>query len=446
MNAIYKHASYILAIPDLHKKYLKKNTANKEVLDLMVIYKETIYKEIYYYQQHHKHYEHDHHEHRQGSFISMLKNMVVENEDIKMNEDIKKIYQFLAYLLDDWANRVWVISEYQIAKQKYKKYGTPLKYMFTPLFMYQLPLFSYRFDDDDDDQQYIANHGNANQNNKAFICQEVSDPKNFNQFVKSRFMQRTYLDMILNSNATRNEDRFNAILPSWDKYKHLIKNVSDWHITDMTSVRLKLYEIMEDDLWGKATLLYACSIHYPIRSINLPSFASIHDKDSLELIEKEKINIAYDNYENTLLENIQSQEEKEEKDHIKKMIYEHKMNSMPIWNENLISIQLKHQFPYHYLSVKSNTYFIKEIEEWLKKDIISAHSLLRKYGDCLHYVCIPFFIFTVPDYIDVFPSYGSVIYLLGNIDKNKWILHKEYTLGTFESIHFCTNDYTFNIY
>ncbi|CAO3638586.1 unnamed protein product [Cunninghamella blakesleeana] len=69
-------------------------------------------------------------------------------------------------------------------------------------------------------------------------------------------MQRSHLDMILNSNASRNEDRFNAILSSWNEYSHLIKNkdtISKWNITNMTLVRLKLYEIM-DDLWDKVII------------------------------------------------------------------------------------------------------------------------------------------------------------------------------------------------
>lgn len=55
---------------------------------------------------------------------------------------------------------------------------------------------------------------------------------------------------MIKSNAIINEGRSYTILPSWNKYKHLIKNkntISSWNITDIVSIGLKLYEIMNDD-------------------------------------------------------------------------------------------------------------------------------------------------------------------------------------------------------
>lgn len=96
--------------------------------------------------------------------------------------------------------------------------------------------------------------------------------------------------MILNSNASRNEDRFYAILPSWKKYNHLIEDnntIPNWNITDMVLVKLKLYQIT-DDLWDKARLLLVYSIH--IDKPIFPSFATYNDLH-LHLAEKDDIDI-----------------------------------------------------------------------------------------------------------------------------------------------------------
>lgn len=66
---------------------------------------------------------------------------------------------------------------------------------------------------------------------------KVDDHKKLIQFLGTRFTQRAHLDTIFNSNITRNEDRFNVILPSWTKYCHLIKDnntISSWEIINMT--------------------------------------------------------------------------------------------------------------------------------------------------------------------------------------------------------------------
>ncbi|CAO3638046.1 unnamed protein product [Cunninghamella blakesleeana] len=131
--------------------------------------------------------------------------------------------------------------------------------------------------------------------NNIFTYQKVNDTKTFDRFVKERFMQRSHLDMILNSNATRNEDRFNVFLLSWNKYSHVIKNkntISRWNITDMISIRLKLYEIMNNgNLWDQAKLLYAISLEYfDNHNVFFPVFSSRCDIDKMNSFEK-------DNYE-----------------------------------------------------------------------------------------------------------------------------------------------------
>ncbi|CAO3638482.1 unnamed protein product [Cunninghamella blakesleeana] len=344
MNQIYQNASYILAVPDLHKGYLEKNTANIEVIDLIEKNKETIYHDIYNHQQ------------QQDSKMK-LENKIMEYDELK------KAYQFLAYLMEDWSNRAWVISEYHIAKEKYKKEGIPLKYAFISVISGPIgqSFFSYHFDDDDyqQKQQYTTNNEYDNKNNNKLNYMDATDVKTFHQFVKERFMQRPHLDMMLNSNAARNEDRFHAILPSWNEYKHLMKDVSKWNITDMISVRLKLYEIINNgDLWDKAKLLHACLIKDDYKAAILPTYASRYNPDNLRIVEKYNYNNAiYSKFEEKLLSHLSFCKGEKKANQIKQLMDEYKMNSKPIWTENLISIQF---VDCGYLSIKVNSYFIKK--------------------------------------------------------------------------------------
>ncbi|CAO3637472.1 unnamed protein product [Cunninghamella blakesleeana] len=440
MNQIYQNATCILAIPDLHKEYLLKNPANKEILDLIYYkYSKIIYDDIYNYQ-------HEYQQQQQDTLVERIENKIQGNDEFKNNE-LKKVYQFLAYLIEEWSNRAWVISEYQIAKEKYKKHGIPLKYMFISLFQIELdkqPFFSYQFNDNDNyiqQQKCTINNENDDKNNNLSINQNVYDIKTFYQFVKSRFMQRPHLEMILNSNAKRNEDRFNAILPSWNRYSHLIKNVSDWNITDMTSVRLKLYEIMnDDDLWDKAKLLNACS-SYTVQPM-LPSFASHYNMDKLRIVEKCIYDVTYKEFEEKQLKLRIPTFSPKLAEKMKLLINEYETNSKVIWTENLISIRFEQQS--YCLIVKSKSYFIKK----KKHDSYFINHLKSKlrldYNDEIHCVFLPFFTFPTPDspymYLD-----SSSINLVGNWNKNKWILMFDLSCN-YRSEHFKYDDYTFNIY
>ncbi|CAO3637190.1 unnamed protein product [Cunninghamella blakesleeana] len=454
MNQIYTNATYILAIPDLHKEYLLKNVANKEILDLIVYkYRETIYNEIFNMKHSvnndkikslmiHSSQQQQQQQHTNNDLLSIFQKLKIENDELKKEikeskskqemDELKKVYQFLAYLIDDWSNRAWVISEYHIAKEKYKKHGTPLKYTFISLYknFEGWPFFSYHFNDDsDEDQQqhYTINNENNDMNRKRLTGQEVNDSKTLNQFVKERFMQRSHLEMILNSNASRNEDRFNAILPSWKEYNHIIKNkdtVSKWNITDMTSVMLKLYEIMNNgNLWDKAGLLYANTLRYlDGRKIIFPTFACRLDIDKLKLIERVNYNnIAYKEFEEKALEYIQRQLGRNEVVEIKQLINEYKINSKAIWTENLTSIQFEQN--HCRLLLKSKKYIIKNDISY-RWDYFQE-KLSLDHDDELHYVCIPFFTFTIPEcaeYLKLY-IYTSQICLVGNMDKNVWVYY-----------------------
>ncbi|CAO3650375.1 unnamed protein product [Cunninghamella blakesleeana] len=438
MNHIYKKASYIVAIPDLHQFYLRKNLLNNEIMNLIWEKQDILLKNISHY--HHKNNKQE------------IKNNVYGNDDNDDgnvddddDEDIKKAYQYLAYLIQDWSNRVWVISEYQIAKEKYDQYGTPLKFMFMSLLSSLPPLddnhihfFSHYFD----------NNGPRTTINHILSYTNVMNSNQLIHFLNTRFLHKSYMDMILNSNASKNEDRFNAILPLWKKKRK--NHPSSIVITDKISVRLKLYDIM-NDLWDNATLLYACSGFALQTVVILPSFASYYDDTYLKIIEKENIPLAYELYKTSAISSSSSSS-------YSKLtcydFYHHKVNDTikydessltSIYTENLKSIQF-HQY---YLSIQSSIYFIYQVKDiWLDEIILSYSSLERDDYDCLYYVFIPFFKFTLPDCLQVPPPMtGSNICLLGNKDKNRWVLFNyESFKNKFNSYHFCSDHYTFNIY
>ncbi|CAO3627662.1 unnamed protein product [Cunninghamella echinulata] len=399
MTEIYQNATFILAVPDLHRTYLNKNPANIDSLDLIYQNGKTIYEGI-------------------------LNNNSTVHEGIEENENIKKAYKFLEYLIMDWSNRAWVISEYHIAS---KKIGTPLKYIFISLLDGILShegfqfFFTYNFDQ----------HCNTT----------IMEADNVNSFIKSLkkiFLQRSFLEKIINSNATKNEDRFNAIFPSWKKYSHHIRNrntVSEWGITNMTSVLLKLYEIM--DLWDKATLLYACSTHLQLPIS--PTFASQFKDDTFCLIEKDDFISATECYSQTLLNHLLNINGNNKNDEEYQKIDEMKFGS--IYADNLLDIQYIHTS----LSVKPNKYFSVKLEYTFDQEFLSTY--LLENNDSLKSVFIPFFTFTIPKYADVPPVDGSGIYLLGDIDKNRWIIIPKfrYCMVVYEYLPY-SNNYTFNIY
>ncbi|CAO3653395.1 unnamed protein product [Cunninghamella echinulata] len=449
MSEIYKRATYILAVPDLHYEYLRYNPANRYLLDLVEKYRKIIYMDIL----------------NDGSLVNVdnakdeeIKNKYKTHQLLnyfindrqsygennnkldEKNEDIRKVYKFLAYLTQDWSNRAWVISEYQIAKEKEKNQGTPLKYIFIYLLFSEVStFFSYSFD------HQFTNIGinNNNDGNNKINYSQVDSSSKFINFLRTRFIQQDHLNMLLNSNATRNEDRFNAILSSWKKYSYLIKNkntISNWNITDMISVRLKLYELM-DDLWDKARLLYACS-HFDIGLPILPSYASQCNGDYLYLNEKDNAHIAYETYLAYILSFCYKMYGNY--DSARQLLDNTKKEFESIYTDNILTIQLNPH--YYYLSIKSIKYFIIEMEDHIfDQEFLSNYSL--KDDDSLKFIWIPFFTFTIPDFTEILPLKGSRIVLLGNMNHNKWILLSRYSLrGNYQEVTCCSDKYTFNIY
>ncbi|CAO3637242.1 unnamed protein product [Cunninghamella blakesleeana] len=226
MKHIYK-TTYILAIPDLHKEYLLKHLETNEIMNLIKKNRDKIYNEIF----------------NVKDLITGSTRQQQHTNNNNNNNNNNNKYSFIPKLKKiGWSSRTWVISEYQIAKEKYIQNGISFKYWFLSFNEYT-SFFSYPFEDDNDDHQNQCTINN-DKNTSIQTYQEVSDSKTFHQFIKSRFIQRTHLEMILNSNSIRNRELFYAILPLCNGYNYFIESVAEWNITDMTSVRLKLYETM----------------------------------------------------------------------------------------------------------------------------------------------------------------------------------------------------------
>ncbi|CAO3653218.1 unnamed protein product [Cunninghamella echinulata] len=442
MSEIYKKATYILAVPDLHLRYLRNNPANTQALYLIQKHRETIYQAILNSQTTNKNENANKLKKKVRGFLNYLGNIFQSNN----KKDIKIAYEYLAYLIEDWSNRAWVISEYHIAKIKEENQGTPLKFTFISLLNVQMSYFiSYKFDYDN----INLNIDEDGSDNEIISYKNVDSSSKFINFLKTRFTQRQHLHMLLGSNASRNEDRFNAILPSWNKYNHLIKDkntISNWHVTDMISVRLKLYEIM-DDLWDKAVLLQSCS---PFKSPPiLPSFACHTDINYLFLIEKDNLKYTYESYLSELED--YAFEKFGNDDSIQQYILDDndsnekiELLSSSLYTENLMDIQLNTEL--NCLSIKAKKYFIFKIEEYVyDQETFLSYSL--KIDDDLKYLYVPFFTFAVPDFAQALPWHGSGILLIGNMIQNRWVLVPKYNPGEKPEEYICySDDYTLNIY
>ncbi|CAO3649664.1 unnamed protein product [Cunninghamella blakesleeana] len=243
MVDIFKKATYILAVLDLHKHYLMELEINEETIGFIKKYRNILHKGI-----------------KQHTIIQIIKDKI-----IKGNKEKIQAFEFLVYLLNVWSNHAWHSL----------KANT---------------IFPYNFD------WYHKNW--------ISLCDMKNNSK-YNKFLKLQFTQhyQIYLQMILNSAATKKEDRFHAILPIWDKHHYPIKDkntVPNWNITRFRSVILKLYEIASNnDLWNKARLLYVCShfystcFYYPTFC---PSFATYYRRDSLKLDEIGNLGVKYKHY------------------------------------------------------------------------------------------------------------------------------------------------------
>ncbi|KAI8078884.1 uncharacterized protein BX664DRAFT_369288 [Halteromyces radiatus] len=158
-------------------------------------------------------------------------------------EDYIRALRYLAHVVNDWANRVWVMNECSIERR------SKIKLWFLSI------SYNVGFDDRSIELLDLFNE---------------SRPTRFDQPLK----ERSFLDMMLNSKAARNEDRFYAILPLFKAFKHYVDDhdISNWGITDHLSVRPQLFRMVK--LQEKLAILLSCTIAGFSSDVVLPSFVS----------------------------------------------------------------------------------------------------------------------------------------------------------------------------
>ncbi|CAO3588633.1 unnamed protein product [Absidia cylindrospora] len=199
---------------------------------------------------------------------------------IERNTAIRQSIEFLTDLIKDWSSRVWVISEFNIAKKK-----NNLKAWFIQLaptdedssvfrgLNNEFTFFKFGFDDHSYPDEAMLAFYNQTQHESRIDRLHSSNPvyDRFHYTLIRHLHQQTFVEMILKSKASRNEDRFYSILPL-SEYADQITEVSHWDIHSMLSVKLKLYEMMNTR--DKLNLLFWSSNKNAIINGILPTFAT----------------------------------------------------------------------------------------------------------------------------------------------------------------------------
>ncbi|ORZ07439.1 hypothetical protein BCR42DRAFT_426254 [Absidia repens] len=198
---------------------------------------------------------------------------------------IRQSMEFLTDLIVDWSSRVWVISEYHLAKKK-----NNLKFWFTQLMPDTDKILSiccshhkgflfFKFDFDGP-SAVILNTKDDLFSTPDVTAETRSSSSNpvylkLHHTLMRQLNRQTFLEMILKSNASKNEDRFYSILPLSEYQRELVnKNAVDqWNINTLLSVKLKLFEFMTTR--DKLNLLFmSCNKSTSNIGRVLPTFAT----------------------------------------------------------------------------------------------------------------------------------------------------------------------------
>jgi hypothetical protein len=240
MSNIYQRASYILAVPDLHLSYLKKaNIRNRDAINNIDEYADYIYnllrgkvdKLVYPKQQwiHEDHYKAAKKLQLHSSTTNLHKFQAkifdkVEATNLKVRkwannedgwkpltsnqvQDIKNAVSYLSGLILDWSTRVWVISEFHIAKNKEHR---KLKFWFMALDSkpHYIKKTDGFFEFDFDNTMPIENPLEVLFEKATFYDPLIDDVvaayKSFKFTMMYQLNQQSFLEMMLKSKASRN--------------------------------------------------------------------------------------------------------------------------------------------------------------------------------------------------------------------------------------------------
>ncbi|ORZ06505.1 hypothetical protein BCR42DRAFT_427234 [Absidia repens] len=217
--------------------------------------------------------------------------------------------------------------------------------------------------------------------------------------------------MILNSNASKNEDRFYSILPL-SEYKNILlseNEVDQWNISTMVSVKVKLFEFM--GIKDKLNLLFmsgsVCT--YNIGTV-LPTFATSTLSSAVhsDYVTLDSAKYPY----NFDLAN-------------KSTIMLHYQPTSSNNNNN----KGKYASHLYYLNIKPMEYSMKvDSRDWYSSTTPLKIALLKRLliddpNATIDVVYIPAYsVKNTNTYPDTISYHYDAIILLGNFRKNKWIL------------------------
>ncbi|CAO3588650.1 unnamed protein product [Absidia cylindrospora] len=197
---------------------------------------------------------------------------------VERSTAIRQSMDFLADLVKDWSSRVWVISEYNIAKTKnnLKFWFLQLSSTYDDKVCYrgtngEVSFFTFDFNDTSFSDAILDTGYYSNGFKSYHTRMRTSNPIyiHFHYTMIRQVNKQTFLEMILRSKASKNEDRFYSILPL-SEYQDKITEVPHWNIGSMVSVKLKLYEIM--NINHKFALLFWSTPYNAVANGILPTF------------------------------------------------------------------------------------------------------------------------------------------------------------------------------
>ncbi|CAO3601029.1 unnamed protein product [Absidia cylindrospora] len=365
-----------------------------------------------------------------------IKTMIVERSNI-----IQTSMNFLSDLVRDWSSRVWVISECHIAKHTKHK----LKYWFIQLSSTSSEdVLFFEFDFVNPTQSFLStllDDAFISISHPAFhesivVCDAVYNQ--FHQLMVRQLDQPTFLEMMLASKASKNEDRFYAVLPL-SKYKHKLttKDVVDsWQIHNTFSVKLKLFEWMT--IKDKLTLLFLSGGPHAIKHTKvLPTFATtnIYWPENIDeyptFDDQGNFDLSYE-HSLTLTTNPDPT----------RQTWLYKLTIIPI-----TYYQLKNEFVAYLCQIN------------LQQNKTAARRLQLHHDMPPDIVCIPTHLHHTPTPLQFRGSDGSVdgivnyIFLVGSLMNNKWMLEEHFVAEALMSEenythHYCHVDYStgFDIY
>ncbi|ORZ05654.1 hypothetical protein BCR42DRAFT_456788 [Absidia repens] len=468
MSDIYAGARYVLAVPDLHLRHLAMTTSkNWEIVEATRPISDYLFHLIHgntdrlaeldhaWLKAHANPTNND----SPASSSSMEARIAQRTQTIQTSMD------FLSDLVRDWSSRVWVISECHIAKHTKHK----LKYWFLQLSPSSPAWLSspggvgfFEFDFRDPTRSFLStllDDAFITNSHPAFHESIVACDAIYNQFhqlMVRQLDQPTFLEMMLDSKACKNEDRFYAVLPL-SKYKHKLttKDVVDsWQIHNTFSVKLKLFEWMTVE--DKLTLLFLSGGQHSIKHTKvLPTFATtnIYWPENVDEYPTFPIQQEGGNFD---------------------LIHDHVLNLTKVQPKNT-----KENHGTSFSSSSSSSWLykltLKPITFYrLKNDFVDElcqinlqqnnRSAARRLGlldtdDVPDIVCIPTHISHTPTPCQFRAVDGSVagivnyIFLVGSLVNNKWMLEEHFGTEALMceenyTLHYCHEDYShgFDIY